>query len=351
MADELRVRLVPFRPNRYTVNARAYDRFLQGVYAHRKLTPEELWKALQLYREAYEEDPSFALAHAIAAMAYMQLAGYAAPREAAYGEARKHATLALELDTLLAEGHAALGTIALHYDWDFDAAERSLRRARMLYPSLPQARSQYGWYLLQVRDRPDEAIASIRRAFELDPLNAGRSLSVETALYLARRYDEAIEQHRTTFALNPTIPPDADEWPVAGAYREKGMYREAVAEYRRVQERNGGTPLAGLAVTYARMGRTTEARRVLHELAEHFRGGAHVPPLAIGRIYAALGDADAAFEWLELAYQTRSTGMLTLGVEPAFDPLRGDPRFADLLRRIGLHASVNHAPGASDAVR
>lgn len=335
IADDLRQLLVPYEPRRYTESEIAYDDFLAGVYEHRRLTNEAVWKALQHYREAWEADPNFALAHAIAGTAYMALTNLGVAPEIGYEMGRKHVLEALALDSLLAEGHAVRGRVQLWWDRDFEAAERSLRRAIMLYPTHPDARTWYAYYLLYVRERPEAALEGMRLALSLDPLNTARSRDVEMVLYRSRRYEDVIAQSRHTWSLSSEVAGSLPGSPLGDAYRELGRYEESIAEFRALHERRGGLPPIGLAVTYARMGREEEARAILrrHEAwAEENRDGG----VGVARVRASLGEADHAFRWLEATYRARPTELLGMKTDPALDPLRADPRFDLLLRRMGL---------------
>lgn len=333
IADTLRQQIAPFQPKTYTENRRAYDRFLQGVYAHRQYTNEDIWTALQFYREAWEEDPRFALAHAIAGNAYIHLTQLGLSPAIGFERAREHVLAALAIDSTLAEGHAPLGFIQIWGDGQFDGGERSLRRSIMLYPTLPQARDWYGWYALDVRGWRDAAVASVRRALDVDPLNAARSHTVEWMLYRTRRYDEVAEQNRVTWSLDSEVARSLSDSPLAHAYREQERYGESIAEFRALQDRTGGLPPAGLAVTFARMGRKAEARAILHDVVQRANEAAE-SPIAVARIYANLGDFDQAFHWLERTWLTRPYSLLTIRSDPALDTLRSDPRFDQLMQRL-----------------
>ena len=335
IADAVRLEVAPFEPNVYTENQRAYDRFLRGVYAHRRFTEEDLWTALQFYREAYEEDPGFALAHAIAGNAYIHLTLLGVSPRVSFERAREHALRSLALDSTLAEGHAALGYLQVFRDRDFEAGARSLRRAIMIYPTLPQARDWYGRYLIYVRDHPEAGLASIRKALEVDPLNTARSQLVEWMLYRTRRYDEIEEQNRVTRSLDPAVAASLAGSPLAEGYRELGRYEEAVRELLALHERRREPPSSELAVTYARMGREAEARAILRDVEGRAERG-EADPLLVARVYANLDEADRAFQWLERTFQERPDRILTIRADPALDPLHGDPRFERLLARLGL---------------
>jgi tetratricopeptide (TPR) repeat protein len=334
IADGLRLTLAPYVPHEYTENERAYDRFLDGVYAHRRFTPKDIWTALQYYREAWEQDPDFALAHAIAGNAYIHLSLLDVSPRISLENARAQALEALAIDSTLAEGYAALGYVQIWGERNYDAGERSLRRAIMLYPGLPQARDWYGRYALYFRGWDETGVSSERKALELDPLNTGRSFMVEWVLYYARRYDQVEEQDRVTRALGADQGITMPESPLGEAYRELGRYEESVAEFRALQERTGGPPPSGLAITYHRMGRDSAALAIVRErMGESEDGG---DPTAVARALAGMGDADGAFRWLDQAYIAEPSELLTLRVDAAFDPIRADPRFDRLLRRLGM---------------
>lgn len=335
IADALRLRVAPYEPKEYTGDQSAYDRFLQGVYAHRRFTNQDLWTALQFYREAYEKDPSFALAHAIAGNAFIDLTILGLSPRVGLERARAQVLTALALDSTLAEGHAALGYIQIWGDRDFEAGERSLRRAIMLYPTLPQARNWYGFYALYVRGWHEAGVSSVRRSLEVDPLNTARSRAVEWALYQAGRYDEVQEQARMTVSIDAGVARSLRGTPLGESYRELGLYGDAIAEFEGAYPGPAGLPSAGLAVTYARMGRAGEARAILQELESRAEdpGGS---TLDVARIYANLGEADRAFQWLDRTLEARPNQMLVIRVDPTLDPLRSDPRFERLARRLGF---------------
>jgi DNA-binding SARP family transcriptional activator/TolB-like protein len=335
VADDLRLTLVPYVPKVYTESERAWDRFLEGVYAHRRLTAEDLWAALQFYREGWEEDPDFALAHAIAGNAYMVLAGSGLSAQVSYETGREHVLEALALDSLLAEGYATLARLQIWWDRDWRAADRSLRRAIMLYPTHPDARTYRAFYLLYYRMDFDAAVESARLALELDPLNTARSRDVELVLYHARRYDQMPAQNRHTWSLDADVARSFGGAPLAQAYRETGRYAESVAEYEALRARTGGLPATGLALTYTRMGREEDARAILAEREARARETG-TGAAGIARIYASLGEPDRAFEWLDRAFHTAPVTLIALKTDPALDPIRSDPRFGELLRRMRL---------------
>jgi len=334
IADSLRLRIAPFEPHHYTSNARAYDKFLEGVFSQRRFTRRDTWAALQLYREAYEEDTTFALAHAISGNAYIALAGFGVRPDVAFREARHHLVRALELDSMLPEGHAAMGFLQVWGDRDFAAGERSLIRAIMLYPTAPEARAWFGWYALHVRGWDDVAMANIRKALELDPVNAARSHFVEWGLHDSGRFEEVFAQHQVTWSIDAEVARSLTDSPLAASYRQMGRYEEAIAEYEALRERTGAGA-DGLAITYARMGRAEDARAMLQDIEARAEESPGLM-LNVARIYANLGEVDRAFAWMERAEAVRPDRMLGINADPALAPLRDDPRFDEWLRRIGL---------------
>jgi DNA-binding SARP family transcriptional activator/Flp pilus assembly protein TadD/TolB-like protein len=336
IADELRTRLARYVPHHYTDSESANDAFLKAVFEHRKMDEQHLWVALQHYRRAWEEDPKFALAHAIAGNAYMGLALRSGiSPEIAWERGREHVMRAMEIDPTLPEAYSILGRLQLNWDRDFEAAEATLRRAIMLYPTHPDARTHYGFYQLYYLNDFDGAVANMRRSLEFDPLNTGRSRDVETVLYQSRRFEELAAQHRHTWSLDQDVAASLESDRVANAYREMGLYDEAIAEYQRVREATGGSVSPGLGVTYARMGRQRDARDVLRQLEEE--AGPDGPSGAgVAALYATLGDTERAFQILARLVDTNPSGQFHLQTNAAFDLLRSDPRFDELLQRIGL---------------
>ena len=234
---------------------------------------------------------------------------------------------ALELDDTLAEAHAALGNF-LRESWDWAGAEREYQRAIALNPSLALAHRNYGGFLANM-GRHDQALAEVTRAREFDPLNSFATTIIGYRLFHARRYDEAIE------TLKPEINKD---WPHAHdhgySYAAKGMYKEAIAAYGLAIERDD-TPSNQiyLGAAYAGAGDHQRAQAILKRLES---GERYVSPGELAVLYAALGEREQAFKSLEKGFAARDLQLQFLGIDPAFDSLRDDPRFADLMRRVGL---------------
>jgi eukaryotic-like serine/threonine-protein kinase len=317
----------------YTESNEAYQSYLKGRFYWNKRTAEALKKAIEYFNQAIEKDPRFALAYAGLADCYSVPANPLSPREK-MPKAKAAAMRALELDETLAEAHTSLAGILAAYDWDWTGAEKEFKRAIELNPRYALAHQWYARYL-DATGRHDEGIAEARRAQELDPLSLIMNFEVGQAFYFARKYDQAIEQFKKTLELDPNFPPVYSFFPAA--YEQKGMYDEAIAGFQKAITLKAGTEgsLFGLGHVYAVSGKQGEARKVLNELKQR-SGQVYVPGNGMALVYAGLGEKDQAFTWLEKAYEERSFQMQYLKVEPRWDSLRSDARFADLLRRIGL---------------
>jgi tetratricopeptide (TPR) repeat protein len=320
---------------RHTASTEAYQLYLKGLYHSNRYTPGELHKAIECFQGAVEEDPKYALAYVGLADCYSLLGwvGVLPPNES-LPRAKAAATKALELDSQLAEAHTSFAFVTFLYDWDLTGPAREFQQAMKLSPGYAMPHYLYSWYLTLV-GKLDEAASAIKRAQELDPLSLVVIAQRGFILSVARRYEEAIQVLRTAVELDPGFV--RAHFFLSLIYRQIGMYQEAVAEAEEVVRLSGrGTEvLTILGSAYALAGRKSEALMVLEEMKNASQRG-YVSPFDIAFIHMSLGETDQAFEWLEKAYQDRSSRMLLLRVEPAFDSLRSDPRFQDLLRRIGL---------------
>jgi TolB-like protein/Tfp pilus assembly protein PilF len=326
-------RLARHRP----ANRKAFDDYLQGRYLYwNKRTKENLEKAIEYFQSAIKEDPAYAQAYAGMADCYNHLGSVrhsALPPVEARRRAAEAAGKALEFDTELAEAHAALG-YAKHYNWDWAEAEREFKRAIELNPNYAEAHIRYSQYLVS-RGNVEEAVAEANRARELDPFSLDISALRGFVLENARRYSEAIEQLRRVIEMDPGFY--SAHWFLAQTYTANGEFDEAIASSEKAVALSGRAPaaLGFLGLAYALAGRKDEANQVLVELLELNRRS-YVTPPAVATVYIGLGDKDRAFVWLERAYQERSYYMAFLKTFPLLDPLRPDPRFDELLRRIGL---------------
>lgn len=318
---------------RYTDNAEAYQLYLKGNYEWNKHTREDLQKGIAYYNQALEKDPNYALAYFGLAASYGVLGNNYLPPHEAFPTSRAYAAKALAIDDTLAEAHVATGAVKLFYDWDFAGAEKEFRDAQTLDPNNAETHHLYG-DCLEIMGRFDEAKAERKRALELDPLSPSQNVVAGATFYFAGQYDEAIAQLEKTINLVPHYSPYV--W-LGQAYEQKKMYERAIATYQKgmAQGERHSQILAALGHAYALEGERGKALKLLDELREMSRQG-HVSPYSFAVIYVGLGDKDQAFAWLEKAYQDRSSVLLWLNVEPLFAPLRDDPRFQDLLRRVGL---------------
>ncbi len=318
---------------RYTENAEAYQLYLKGRYFWEKRTEDSLKKSIDYFNQAIEKDPAYGRAYAGLAEAYSVLSSWGVmPPKESYPKARAAAAKALEIDDSLVEAHACLGLLT-SYDWAWSAAEREFKRAIELNPNYATAHHWYGMLLASL-GRSDEAIAELHRAKELDPLSRIiQANNARISLY-ARQYDRALEEARKTIEQFP----DYFNGPLmlGRAHEAKGMLEQAIREYREAVNLGGGPlALSALGGAYALSGRRVEAQTTLEEL-KSLATRRYVPPYYIATIYQDLGEKDRAFEWLEKAYADGSWDLVFLKVNPVWDPVRSDPRLADLLRRLKL---------------
>ena len=319
---------------RYTENSEAYQLYLKGRYFWNKRTVEGLRKGISFFNEAVEKDPSYALAYVGLADSYSLLSDYGGlPPNQAYPQARKAATEALRLDDGLAEAHATLAYIKTGYDWDWPGAEEGFRRAIELNPNYETAHQWYAEYLSGM-GRHQEAIAEIRRAREINPLSLIINAVEVSVLCIAREYDQGILQGQKALEMDPHFA-EVYEY-LKRCYDQKGMYKEAIAA-RQMRRKLAGLDAEETAAlreaAAATSARVYWQKRLEQDLEESKQELSTA--FEVAEIFAQLGEKDQAFAWLERAYEERSFMMLYLKVAPNLDPLRTDPRYADLLRRVG----------------
>ena len=319
----------------YTESNEAYQLYLKGRFHWNKRTAEALRKSIEYFNQAIDKDPRFALAYAGLADCYVVPANQLPPREA-MPKAKAAALRALELDEALAEAHASLGRVLAAYDWDWTGAEREYKRAIQLNPRYAIAHQWYGGYL-SVVGRKDEAMAERKLALELEPLSLIINFELGLAFYYHRDYDQAIEQFQKTLELDQNFPTAHNFLPAA--YEQKGMYSEAVAEFKKAIPSTAGSEWslakAGLGHVYAVTGKKSEARTLLDELKQH-SAHEYVPATSLALIYAGLGEKDQAFAWLDKAVEQRAFQLQWIALDPRWDSLRSDPRFGELMGRIGV---------------
>jgi TolB-like protein/Tfp pilus assembly protein PilF len=339
ISEKLRLRLTKEEQQqlnkRYTQDAAAYELYLKGRYYWNKRNLQDVQRAIGYFERAIALDPQYALAYAGLADAYNQASFFnASPPGDVMPRARAAASRALEIDEHLADAHISLAYVSFTYDWDWAAATKHTERARALNPVTVDNHSFYPFYLTVAR-RPDEAVRAAERALAKDPLSASLSHNRAVQLVLSRQYDAAIAECRRTIELDPAF---AIAYEVLGAtYEAKGMPAEALPQVETAVRLNPHSPmsLAMLAYVDANLKRDREARRILEQLTTASRER-YVPALAFAVIHTGLNEKDQAFGWLEKAYVERSNRLAYLAFEPSWDRLRSDPRFDDLLRRIGL---------------
>ncbi|MEO8572932.1 MAG: winged helix-turn-helix domain-containing protein [Pyrinomonadaceae bacterium] len=320
---------------KYTANTEAYQLYLKGRFFWSKLTPEDLKKSLDYYSQAIAIDPGYALAYAGLADSYNLLGSYGFwPLKESHPKARSAAEKALELDGALAEAHTSLAAVLDDYYWDWPAAEEHFKLAIGLNPSYSLAHSWYSQHLARM-GRLDESIEEARIALTLEPLSSSAQSHLGLALYRARRFDEAAAELQKALEFNPKAF-DAHIF-LGFVYVQQRKSDQAISEFKIVADMSDQNPSmrALLAYAYASAGKHAEAEAILKEFDPH-TGKQPVSQIETALIYTALGEKDRAFEWLEKAYDERAWQLGFLKVEPIFDPLRDDPRLADLMRRVNL---------------
>jgi tetratricopeptide (TPR) repeat protein len=296
-------------------------------------TPDAFLKAIEFFEQAIGLEKEYALAYAGLATSYNYLGWMGAVAREVYPKAQSAALKALEIDEMLAEAHNELGYTALNYDWDWAAAEGYLERAIELNPNSSQAFLHYSWYLLS-QLRVEEAHAAITRASELDPLSIIIHINQPNYYHFIGDFDTMLKMARRTLEIAPyavTALLNAG-W----AYCEKGLFEDASTQFEVAVELTGSGMMGLLAFSYAMSGRTNEAKKILDTLREPAEGE-FIRPMQIALVYVGLNQFDEAFIWLDRAYKERSSPLLVyLRTLPMFHPLREDPRYIDLERRLSF---------------
>jgi tetratricopeptide (TPR) repeat protein len=292
-------------------------------------------KAIDYFSQAIESDPNYAQAYAGLADSYALAGdwqyGVLTPREA-YPKAKAAATKAIALDSTLGEAHISLAWCMDGFDWNWDSAGKEFTRGIELSPSYATGHQWYGWHLAEL-GRHDEAIAELEKAGTLDPLSLIIGADLAEELLIAHRYDESVKQSLKTMNMDPFFA--LTHYVLGEAFVQKHKYNEGIAELHKATELSQRSTAfnANLAYAYALSGRRNEAVKILNDLKNQSQNGlSNAPEIAL--VYVGLDQKDQAMAWLEKAYAERlNPGVL---MRPAFDPLRSDPRFQDLLHRIGL---------------
>ena len=333
LSDAERQRLT----RRYTQNPAAYDAFLKGRASWFKTTPEGYRKSIEYYQQAIDLDPNFALPYwGMAASYSLQAKIGLRPYKEANEKATELYLKALRIDNTLRAAKGGLELVEMD-SWNWEAIEKAgpLHQGYHFF---------HGGYLIAM-GRLDEQLAFENRGLALQPHNPGLNFFHAETLFLARQYDAAIAQYQKTLDIVSGLPPEYSgalvNWIHSGlgqVYLQKGMFPEAITEFNKARELTEDLPPAweDLGYAYARAGQRDEATRILNQLQERAKRGEYVLPLGIAWIYIGLGDKDQAFGWLDKSFEERSDGMRQIKTNPIYDPLRSDPRFADLLKRMRL---------------
>jgi tetratricopeptide (TPR) repeat protein len=291
-------------------------------------------EAIDLFQQAIQKDPRYALAYAGQADAYALLADFSVlPAREVLPKLEGAANKALELEEGLAEAHTSLAWARFH-NWDWPAAEKEFKRAIELNPGYPTAHLWYGEYLI-AQGRSDEAQRELTKAVELNPASAAVSLALGSRSYFNRQYPDAVTQIQKTLATDPEFVP-AHVY-LGRVWQQSNKSAEALGEFKKALELSQGdtNELGWLGQGYAAAKQPAEARKTLADLKERAQQ-TYVQPIALALIHALLGEKDQAFDWLQRAYEDRSTGLVNLKVDPVWDSVRSDSRFTDLQTRIGL---------------
>jgi TolB-like protein/class 3 adenylate cyclase/Flp pilus assembly protein TadD len=319
-----------------TADLEAYNAYLQGLYHYNTWSKEGFEKSIEYFAQAIARDPNFAKAYAAMAFSYAMQAdvGYLPP-DVAFPKAKGAAHRALELDSTTAEAHTALAIAATYHAYDWVRANEGFHRALELNPSSAVTHDWYGIILLSPMGRHDEAIAHTKRAKELDPRTAYIRSDLGWSYNHARRYDEAIAECQQIPEIDPEF--HSTYWCLGFAYWQKGMLGDAVAAYQRGVELEPGDLYlqADLAIVYAAAGKKDQAQKILEEFEEKAQRE-YVPPYALAMAHMAVGDLDGTFAWLDKTYEERTPWLIFMNEHPRYDRLRGDPRFQELLRKIGF---------------
>ena len=334
LSPEERTRLVNARP----VNPEAYEAYLKGRYEWNEWTEEHLQRSVEAFQRATQIDPGYAPAWAGLSDAYDLLALFDyLPRQIGVERSKTAALKALELDDTLSEAHVSLANARL-WEWSWSAAEKELQRAISVDPNNAMAHQLYG-YLLSAQGRFEEAIAEMKRARELDPLSPNKQNSLGATLYRAGRYDEALEQFREV--PDPDVNSEFRHRRMAAIYERKGMWTESINELVIALKYGGKKELAvSVQRKFISSGYATAKQTFLggdlREMQKRYKNGSPSVALSIAEDCALLGEQDKAFEWLEKALRERDKNVMYLKVDDRLEGLRSDPRFVEMVRRIGL---------------
>jgi serine/threonine protein kinase/Tfp pilus assembly protein PilF len=320
---------------RGTDNMEAYTLYLEGLFYWNKRSGRDLNRAIELFGQAVDKDPNYALAYVGLADSYGLLTVYAdaRPRDV-FPRAKTAANKALELDEALAEAHNSLAYVYERYDWDFKAAEAEFKRALELNPNYATGHFWHGELLIYL-GRFEEGIREFRRALELDPLSVVINSNLGWALTMAQQYDQALAQLHKTLEMDPNFA--ITHMMLGFANLDKENFQEAVDQMKKARELSGDAlyAIGGLGEVYAAAGKIEEAKGVLEELKARSQGQ-YVSPFGMANIYAAIGDLDKAFELVNTAYEERDEALISIKIHPGWIRFHSDPRYQALLKKMGL---------------
>jgi class 3 adenylate cyclase/TolB-like protein/Tfp pilus assembly protein PilF len=331
-----------------TGDVEAYNAYLRGLYHYNTWSKEGLEKSLEYFAQAIARDPAFAKAYAAMAFSYDLLAEYGyLPPDEAFPKVKAAAHRALEIDATTAEAYTGLALAANYHDFDWVRADEGFRRALELNPNSVVTHDWYGVNYLSPMGRHEEAFAHGKRAKELDPLTPYIRVDLGWSYNHARQYDEAIAECEPILDIDPNFY--FTYWCLGFAYWQKGMLEEAIAAYERgvELEPHDLAQNADLAIVYGDAGMDDRAQKILEEYEEKARRE-YVPPYTLAMGHMAVGDLDSTFEWLEKMYEERSPVLVWMNEHARYDRLRGDPRFQQLLRKIGFKELKFIPESASD---
>jgi serine/threonine protein kinase/Tfp pilus assembly protein PilF len=339
ISDNLRLRLtgeeLERMTKRYTESTEAFVAYSKGSYFWNKRTEDDLKRAIGYFEQALQLDPNYALAHVGLANSYLLLPEYGVyPPKEAYPKVKEAALKALDIDDMLAEAYVTLAQIKRRYDYDWPAAERTYKRAIELDPNYATAHHWYGYDLMCV-ERYDEAIDEIKRAHELDPLSLVINRNLGQVLYRAGRYDEALEALNKTLEMDPTF--SSTYLYLGSVYLAKSRYEDALAAFQKEKEyaRGWGTRVdAWIGVAYMKLGQREKTQEILDELIKRSEQ-TYVRRTSIAILYFVLGEDDLGFQWLEKAYEEYDSFLRLIRTDPIFDRVRSDPRFREIVRKMG----------------
>ena len=347
IASQIKVELTPEERARLadaqSVNPEAHEAYLKGLYYIDQTDPNALLSAQKFFERAIELDPTFAPAYAGLAQVYI-VGALVAPPSQVMLLAKAAAQKAVELDDNLAEAHCSLATIKFQHDYDWVGSEREFRRALELNPSYALAHSQYG-FSLALQGRFDDGFVELERGHQLDPLSVQNTILLAYVLAWKGDFDAAKEQLRKALNLNPTLL--GLHLSLGLVDIEAGKFNDAIPELVTASVDQQTTfPRGFLGYTYAAAGQRDNAQKILDQLTT-LSTQEYVSPFAVAQIYLGLGDRDRALEWLQKAYKAHSPWILTVVVSREFNSVRGDPRFAALVRKLGLHERPSDSRSAT----